>query len=140
MISSHPTYKISIMQLCVGTKCLIIQLSQMGTNFPQSLKNFLCDSSNIFVGVEVDEAVSKLKSEYGVEFGKSSVFDIRGLAEKRFPFSFSGKCGIKTLGYELVKLPVWTPKKVGHLTDFESLKLEKEKCIDVFASYKIGWK
>lgn len=52
--------------------------------------------------------------------------------------------GLKTLAYELVKLPVSKPKK-RFLRDFETLKkLDKDQVksasIDAYASYRIGQK
>lgn len=142
-ISPTTSHKISIMQFCVGTKCLIFQLSHMNFNIPQSVKSFLSDSHNIFVGVGVEEIVSMLRNEYGI-CCENTLFDVRALAKKRFPFSFCGRPGLKTLAYQLVKLPMWKPKKVLLLSDFESLNLDKEQvknaCIDVYASYRIGHK
>ena len=114
----------------------------MKFNIPQSVKTFLSDSNNIFVGVGVEDVVSTLRNEYGI-CCLNTLFDIRALAKKRFPFSFCGRPGLKTLASQLVKLPMWKPNKVFP-SDFESLKLDKEHvknaCIDVYASYRIGHK
>lgn len=137
-------HKISTILFCVDTKCLLLQLSHMNSNALQSVKSFLSDSNNTFVGVEVEVVVSTLENEYGVCCNET-VFDVRALAKRRFPFSFGGRTGLKTLAYQLVKLPVWKPKKGGFLRDFEtSKKLDKDQvksaCIDVYASYRIGHK
>lgn len=144
IISSSKGHNISTMQFCVDTKCLILQLSHMNYNdIPQSLKSFLNDSNNTFVGIEVEELVSTLKNEYGVCCNET-VFDLRALAKRRFPLSFGGRPGLKTLAYELVKLPVSKPKK-RFLRDFETLKKldedqVKSASIDAYASYRIGQK
>ncbi|XP_062101129.1 uncharacterized protein LOC133807002 [Humulus lupulus] len=119
----------------------------------RSLKSFISDPNNTFVGVGVEDIVSNLRHEYGIsccDDEMKRLIDVRSLAKERYPFSFGGRAeliGLKTLAYQLVKLPRSKPRKdnIVYLShDFESLKLEKElvksACIDVYASFRIGHK
>ena len=45
--------------LCIGTRCLIIQLYYLDS-FPESIKKFLSDSNVCFVGIEVKDKVKKI--------------------------------------------------------------------------------
>uniref|UniRef100_A0A803NPT6 Uncharacterized protein n=1 Tax=Cannabis sativa TaxID=3483 RepID=A0A803NPT6_CANSA len=103
-----------------------------------------------------------MRLEFRVEcwgFGSGSVTEVEvrvgrvrvSLAKERYPFSFGGRSewiGLKTLAYQLVKLPRSKQRKNNNVVystlDFESLKLEKEivksACIDVYVSYRIGHK
>ncbi|KAM6541424.1 hypothetical protein CsatB_005871 [Cannabis sativa] len=152
------SHKISIMQFCVGTKCLLLQLNHINTFvITRILKRFfMTGSNNIFVGIGVEDVVSNLQHEYGIlccddedeMLMKRVIIDVRSLAKERYPFSFGGRSewiGLKTLAYQLVKLPRSKQRKNNNVVystlDFESLKLEKEivksACIDVYVSYRI---
>ncbi|GKB44444.1 Werner syndrome-like exonuclease [Tanacetum coccineum] len=62
--------KSATLQLCIGTKCLILQLFYMD-DIPQSLKNFLLSPIFTFVGVEVEDELLKLTT---IEKAKKNVF------------------------------------------------------------------
>ena len=68
--SLHPSKKAAILQLCIGERCLIVQLSYMD-NIPQSLKSFLMDSNFTFVGIGVSRDIAKLL-EYELNCSKST--------------------------------------------------------------------
>ncbi|XXG53928.1 hypothetical protein AAC387_Pa03g1939 [Persea americana] len=58
--------KVAILQLCVGTRCLILQLLHFNY-IPQSPKNFPGDANKIFVGVGIEEDSRKLYRDYGID-------------------------------------------------------------------------
>ena len=125
--NSLNSHKLSTIHLCFGTKCLILELQHMKCDVAtHTLKGFLSDPSNVLVGIDVEEVVSTLEREYGL-CCNDVVFDVRALAKKRFPFSFSGSSiGLKTLACWLVNLHPWKPMQALLASDcFESAKLDK---------------
>lgn len=60
--------KAATLQLCSGSRCIIIQLNKMVTNnsVPQSLINFLAAPLFCFVGVEIFQSLALLRREYGI--------------------------------------------------------------------------
>lgn len=103
------------------------------------IKNFLSDPNVVFVGIEVEEIISKLKSEYGLCIKK--MIDVRTLAKLHFPISYLGKPGLKVLAYQLLQLRSWKSKNVC-MNNLESrfldTKLIKFACIDAYVPCAIG--
>ncbi|GLT64904.1 hypothetical protein SLA2020_373670 [Shorea laevis] len=133
--------RITTLQLCVDTRCLVLQISRLN-NIPESIKHFFSDSNVVFVGIEVKKMVTKLQNEYGLNC--TNKIDVRHLVKMHFPVSFCMKPGLKALASQLVGLHPWRSKK-GHLNlDMETVVLEKEQimfaCVDAYVSYRIGQK
>lgn len=132
--------KIVTLQLCIDTKCLIILLIHV-ENIPESLIMFFNDPKVVFVGIEVEEILLKLRNEYGVYFGKK--MDVRSLVKMHFPLSFWGKPGVKAIAYQLVGVGKWKPKHdcwknlESNVLGMEQIKFA---CIDAYVSYRIGHK
>ncbi|CAL5378548.1 unnamed protein product [Camellia sinensis] len=130
--------KSATLQLCVDSKCLIIQLFYVD-EIPQSLKTFLSDTNFTFVGIEVSDDAAKLKNEYGLECGKCE--DIREAAKRRWPGRFR-RPGLKDLALEVVGLNMKKPKHVS-MSNWEARVLNESQveyaCIDAYASYRIGY-
>ncbi|CAI9774269.1 unnamed protein product [Fraxinus pennsylvanica] len=132
--------KTATLQLCVNEKCLILQLFYMDY-IPQSIKNFLSDPNNTFVGVEVGDDVLKLNNEYGLTC--TTTADIQALAMEIWPVRFYKKPGLKKLADVVVELPMAKPIHVCR-SDWEARVLSIQQieyaCIDAYASYRIGHK
>lgn len=132
--------KTAVLQLCIGTKCLVLQLFYLD-NIPQSLRSFLGDANVTFVGVEVARDAAKLRDEYGLPYAR--VADVRELAMKRWPFMFNRKPGLKDIALKVVNLSMPKPKNVCR-SDWQSRVLDdlqiEYACIDAYASYRIGHK
>lgn len=128
------------MQLCVGCKCLILQLLYMDY-IPKSLKSFLSNPDITFVGVEVEENVLRLWGEYGLWCTDAA--DVHELASRSFPLGFSGKTGLKALACKVAKFRMWKPKN-GCCGDWESKLLDERQieqgCIDSYSVHRIGIK
>ncbi|PIN18009.1 DNA helicase [Handroanthus impetiginosus] len=131
--------KSATLQLCIDQKCLIIQLFYVD-EIPESIKGFLTNPNFTFVGIEVQDDVSKLKNEYGLDC--SSTMDIREKAKERWPGRF-WRPGLKDLAQEICQLNMRKPKHVC-MSNWEARVLSEAQveyaCIDAFASYKIGHK
>ncbi|KAI3719958.1 hypothetical protein L6452_20864 [Arctium lappa] len=131
--------KSATLQLCIDTKCLILQLFYMD-EIPESLKTFLLNPKFTFVGIEVDEDILKLKNEYGLDCSKSA--DIREVAKTKWPGRFH-RPGLKDLAIDVVGLYMKKPKHVC-MSNWEARELNENQveyaCIDAYASYKIAHK
>ena len=132
--------KAATLQLCVGTKCLIIQLFYLDY-VPQSLKSFFANPNATFVGVEVGDDVSKLTREYGLTC--SNAVDIQAMAMNRWPIRFYRKPGLKELAQVVAGVTMAKPIHVCR-SNWEARALSLEQieyaCIDAYASSKIGEK
>ncbi|XP_043725508.1 Werner Syndrome-like exonuclease [Telopea speciosissima] len=133
--------KVAILQLCVGTRCLIIQLRYLNV-VPASLKNLISDPAVSFVGVGVTEDVAKLLKDYGIEcknaielgplaarvYGKTTEYAKKGLAD----------LALEVVGFHMEKHPNVSCSN----WDNETLTNEQIKyaTIDAYASYLIGKK
>ncbi|XP_052176374.1 3'-5' exonuclease-like [Diospyros lotus] len=131
------------LQLCVDTKCLILQLFYMD-RIPQILEAFLNDSNVTFVGVEVDDDVMKLRSEYGLGYCNTcNTVDIQQLAMSRWPLLYYRKPGLKALANRVANLPMEKPLHVCR-SNWEARVLDEKQieyaCIDAYACYRIGRK
>ncbi|XWS36081.1 hypothetical protein CRYUN_Cryun20dG0053300 [Craigia yunnanensis] len=130
--------KTAVLQLCIDTKCLILQLFYLDY-IPQSLRSFLQDTNVTFVGVEVARDAAKLRDEYGLRC--ACVADVRELAMNRWPFMFYRKPGLKDIAFKVVSLSMPKPKHVCR-SDWQSRVLDSLQleyaCIDAYASYRIG--
>ncbi|KAJ0462277.1 putative DNA helicase [Helianthus annuus] len=129
--------KSATLQLCIDTKCLILQLFYMD-EIPESLKSFLLNPKFTFVGIEVEDDILKLKNEYGLDCSKSA--DIRAAAMKKWPGRFR-RPGLKDLAKDVLGLHMKKPKHVC-MSNWEARELNESQveyaCVDAYASYKIG--
>ncbi|PQQ02590.1 uncharacterized protein Pyn_40497 [Prunus yedoensis var. nudiflora] len=69
--------KAATLQICSGSRCIIIQLNKTRANnsVPQSLINFLAAPLFCFVGVGIFQSLALLKREHGIEC--RNVVDLR---------------------------------------------------------------
>lgn len=134
------TPKTAILQLCVGTKCLILQLSHM-SQIPQSVRNFVADSNVTLVGVETASDAAKLKADYGLSC--KNVVDVRELAAGQYPDRLSARAGLADIAKVVAGLEVSKPDHVRR-SAWGNAVLSNEQVqyatIDAFASFKIGQK
>ncbi|GFZ19319.1 hypothetical protein Acr_28g0000240 [Actinidia rufa] len=137
-IISSMNNKTDTLQLCVDTKCLILQMFSMDY-IPQSIKSFLSDPNVTFVGVEVGDDTSKLRDGYGLSC--SNTVDIQALAMERWPVRFYRKPGLKKLAHEVVGLLMAKPMHVCR-SNWEARVLDEKQVeyasIDAYACYRIG--
>lgn len=131
------TNKLATLQLCVGSKCLILQLLHFD-HIPNSLKNFLADLNITFVGVGIQEDVRKFKNDYGVDC--RNVVELGPLAANVLG---SPARGLSELALTVVGLEVEKPIDVT-LSDWSARALSFEQikyaAIDAYAAFLIGKK
>ncbi|OVA11290.1 3'-5' exonuclease domain [Macleaya cordata] len=131
-------YKVAILQLCVGRRCLIIQLLY-ADYIPRSLVQFLGNPSFTFVGVGIDDDVQKLVADYGLEVANTA--DLRISAANRFNMKQLKNAGLKTLAEMVLGEEIEKPRRittsnwsVDYLNDDQILYA----CLDAYVSFKIG--
>lgn len=141
--STHPiasmSNKIATLQLCIDTKCLILQLVHMDS-LPHCLTNFFDDKRVTFFGVRVDGYASKLCRDYGFKFCKK-IIDVRDLSKIWYPISCRRECSLKSIAYEVAGLSMRKCKKKCGI-DWEAEVLDVEliefASVDAYALYKIA--
>ncbi|GKA72328.1 Werner syndrome-like exonuclease [Tanacetum coccineum] len=129
---------VAIIQLCVGTRCLIFQILHC-PNVPKSLKDFLSNTSYTFVGVGIESDVEKLIGDYNLSVGK--MLDLRVLASEVYGVKELKNSGIKDLGFRVLGREIKKPKSVTMSRwDNEWLVPTQVQyaCVDAFLSYEIG--
>ncbi|XP_073152572.1 uncharacterized protein [Henckelia pumila] len=142
--------KIATLQLCMDTKCLVLQLPHMDYVPAQCfLQNLLANSGAItLVGVEVEKMWHKITSDYGLEYSRHDckVVDVHLLAKAWFPMSYRGRPSLKALAYGVAGLSK-RKSTVGeyynrHGADWGSKILDQElvqqACVDAYVSYAIA--
>lgn len=131
--------KAATLQLCIGYKCLIIQLQYID-EFPTSLKTFLMDSKFVFSGNQVKHDAEKLKNEYGLEFNE--MLDIQAATKAKWPGKFQ-KFGLMHLARDVAGLNLKKSRKIC-MSNWENRTLSGSQvvyaCLDAFASYSVGHK
>ncbi|GMJ12308.1 hypothetical protein like AT3G12460 [Hibiscus trionum] len=125
------------LQLCIGRQCLIFQLIH-ATAVPSSLRRFLADARNTFVGVwnHSDEAMLR-RSKHGLQVHR--LVDAREVAAERNGLSTQmsmEKLAEIILGAGDVK----KPKKIGRGA-WDTHRLSSEQvyaCVDAYVSFELG--
>lgn len=125
-------HKVTILQLCVGRRCLIFQIFH-ASYIPQSLKNFLTNNRDyIFVGLGIESAKQDLLKEYDLRVGR--VVDLIVCSTRR-------SRGFTSLASEILGVDIKRPSDAT-LSDWEAKCLTtaqvQQACEDVLVSYEIG--
>ncbi|KAK3421501.1 hypothetical protein EUGRSUZ_G02149 [Eucalyptus grandis] len=128
---------LAILQLSTGNQCLLFQILH-AEEIPLALKNFLENEHNTFVGVDVDEDVRKLSSQYALDV--TNTMDLKPLARAK------GWGGLENAGLKMLARMVlgWTVDKDSRVrvSDWNNLSLDDAQveyaCLDAFVSSKIA--
>ncbi|XP_010558835.1 PREDICTED: uncharacterized protein LOC104827360 [Tarenaya hassleriana] len=142
IINSLTRNRIVTLQLCVETKCLVLQLLHMNQNtIPESVREFFLEERYVFVGIDAAKTIANLESELGFRIGKK--IDVRDLVKLNFPCSYSGRPGLKALARGLVGFGSWKPRNLCP-RDMEAEVLDEEVvkflCFDAYVVHAIGSK
>lgn len=138
---SWTTSKVAILQLCAGTRCLVLQLFYVD-RIPASIRSFLADPGVLFVGIGVGEDVAKLDADYGLTC--SAHLDLEGRCNDHLGHYTGGRrLGLMGFAREVLGLAMDKPRSVT-MSNWEKLDLEEAQiryaCIDAYVSYKLGEK
>ncbi|KAK1316863.1 hypothetical protein QJS10_CPA05g00161 [Acorus calamus] len=137
---SHGTtpHRASLLQLCNGSTCLIIQLSHL-PHIPNSLKSFLCQSNVTFVGVGIKADKAKLLADYGLACG--NVVELGNLASRVYGKAEYEKYGLADLASMIAGVRVEKPQHV-RVGDWSVGLLDEEQIeyatVDAYASFAVG--
>ncbi|CAH8305328.1 unnamed protein product [Eruca vesicaria subsp. sativa] len=137
--------KTATLQLCIKTKCLILQLLHMNqnTNLEECLGDLFRDNRFVFVGIGIAETVKKLN---GLVTAVVKKVDVRDLVKVNHPISYvaRSRLSLKAMACELLGFGSWKPKRNFCPRDLTSRVLDEELVkflsIDAYVSYKIGYK
>ncbi|MBA0710675.1 hypothetical protein Golax_009945, partial [Gossypium laxum] len=126
------------LQLCIGHQCLIFQLLHADT-VPLSLRRFLNDPRNTFVGVwNHSDIAMLLRSEHRLSV--SRVVDARHVAAERN--GLSPQLSMEKLAEILLGAPdVRKPQSIG-VSNWNDYRLSLEQiqyaCVDAYVSFELG--
>lgn len=132
--------KTALLQLCTDNGCLIIQMLFLDF-IPEALVRFLKDPGVKLVGVGIDQDVTKLRNDYGLECGGQ--LELGTLAVKRLERQELKQGGLKGLAMEILGLSLLKPKKIS-TSNWACRTLREGQiryaCIDAYVSFAIGKK
>ncbi|KAJ1689624.1 hypothetical protein LUZ63_013779 [Rhynchospora breviuscula] len=129
---------VALLQLCVGSRCLLFQLLHC-ERIPDKLYEFFLDSRYRFVGSDIKKDLEKLEDQYGLMAG-SCWDDLRKLAENMGRPDLKG-ASLKKLMEEFVGLQLeksfWirTSDWSRQVLDLQQIEYG---ALDAFASYQVG--
>ncbi|KAL5229273.1 hypothetical protein ABZP36_017538 [Zizania latifolia] len=137
---SWKTSKVAILQLCAGTRCLILQLLH-ATRVPASVKDLLADPGVRFVGVGVGQDMAKLEGDYGLTC--AAPVDLEGICKRHLGLLGGRSLGLKGFAREMLGLAMEKPRRVT-MSNWEKRVLDAAQidyaCIDAYVSYELGQK
>ena len=126
------------LQLCMGQLCLVFQLYH-APRVPLSLRRFLADPDNTFVGVRNYSDQDMLRrSEHILDV--PSLVDIRDVVEQKK--GWSRQVSMETLAAHLLGLEdVMKPASIGS-SDWKAYRLDEDQVqyasVDAFLSFRMG--
>ncbi|KAJ1283476.1 hypothetical protein BS78_03G131400 [Paspalum vaginatum] len=136
--SRWTTSKVAILQLCAGTRCLILQLFYVD-RIPASIRSFLADPNVLLVGVSVGEDAAKLSADYGLTCAVP--VDLESRCNRLLGHTGGRRLGLKGFAREVLGLAMEKPYHVT-MSNWEKLDLDEAQiqyaCIDAYVSYKLG--
>ncbi|KAF8724338.1 hypothetical protein HU200_021369 [Digitaria exilis] len=136
---SWTTSKVAILQLCAGTRCLILQLLYVD-RVPASVRSFLADPNVWVVGIGVGEDAGKLAADYGLACAAAVDLERRcnellGRGDGR------SRLGLKGFAREVLGLEMEKPRHVT-MSNWDKHDLDEAQvryaCIDAYVSFKLG--
>lgn len=129
---------IATLQLCVGLRCLIFQIIH-SNHIPSSLINFLANPDFTFVGILVQDHLSRLAVDYNLFM--ANAVDIAIVAAENFCEPHLRLCGLKGLAREMIDLEFQKPRSVIR-SEWDNVTLSFEQIhfasVDAFLCFEIG--
>ncbi|KAI3981100.1 hypothetical protein MKX01_032240 [Papaver californicum] len=138
VLNEFRSKRVATLQLCYGTRCIIIQLLHLDV-IPNSLRNLLMDRSVTFIGVGITQDIAKLDRDYGLKCW--SVTELGLLADRVYGTQQFGGGGLVSLMRQIVGVRIEKPEHVTrsnwgrNILNTEQIKYAT---IDAYASFEIG--
>ncbi|EPS63054.1 hypothetical protein M569_11734 [Genlisea aurea] len=127
------------LQICVDDRCLIFQLVHADL-VPPVLKYFMASSHCLFVGVDIESDLEKLRSDHNFDFFPNCK-DLRSLAAERYGVEDLRRSDLKRLVHDVLNVDIEKPANVETSRwDLECLSRAqiKHAAIDAYACFEIG--
>ncbi|KAH6779554.1 hypothetical protein C2S52_010791 [Perilla frutescens var. hirtella] len=135
----HCRSPVATLQLCVGRRCLIYQISRSPC-IPQTLADFLLNESYTFTGVGVESDLEKLENDYGIG-GEARCVDLGKVAAIEYGRKALKNVGLKGLASVVLEREMEKPQHVT-LSRWDNWCLTEEQVhyasVDAFVSFEIG--
>uniref|UniRef100_A0A0E0JHI1 3'-5' exonuclease domain-containing protein n=1 Tax=Oryza punctata TaxID=4537 RepID=A0A0E0JHI1_ORYPU len=136
---SWKTSKVSVLQLCAGARCLVLQLFY-ANRVPPAVRDLLGDPSVRLVGIGIGEDAAKLEADYGVSC--AAPVDLEDACNRRLGLVGTGRrLGLKGYAREVLGMAMEKPRCVT-MSNWEKRELDAAQveyaCIDAYVSYKLG--
>ncbi|CAA7056176.1 unnamed protein product [Microthlaspi erraticum] len=142
--NSQDDAKTATVQLCIKTKCLILQLLHMNqnTNLGECLSDLFLDDRVVFVGIGIVKTVMRLDGMIRVV----KKADVRDLVKVNYPFSYGvrSRLSLKAMVCELLGFDSWQPKREIDPREVANEVLDEEVIkflsVDAYVCYELGFK
>ncbi|KAI3941091.1 hypothetical protein MKW92_027623 [Papaver armeniacum] len=138
--SASPDSKVATLQLCHGSRCIIIQLLYLDF-IPNSLRNLLSDRSITFVGVGITQDIARLDRDYGLKCWAGN--ELGALSDRFYGRAthLNGGAEFASTMHKLFELPVEKPVNVAR-SDWSKNILSTEQIkyatIDAYVYFEYG--
>ncbi|KAI3874074.1 hypothetical protein MKW92_005828 [Papaver armeniacum] len=138
--SASPDSKVATLQLCHGSRCIIIQLLYLDF-IPNSLRNLLSDRSITFVGVGITQDIARLDRDYGLKCWAGN--ELGALSDRFYGRAthLNGGAEFASTMHKLFEHPVEKPVNVAR-SDWSKNILSTEQIkyatIDAYVYFECG--
>jgi ribonuclease D len=110
-------HKVTLLQLCAGSCCLIYQVCHAGYKLPDVLSKFLSEEGHIFVRAHISNDVERLQQDFGIKISnwRDLQLIVSEVDDKYSHLYQNGyKSSLEKIGNVVLDLPLYKDRKVNH--------------------------
>lgn len=130
---------VSILQICVGRRCLIFQIPDP-VSIPNKLREFLANEY-IFVSVDIQNHLERLDEMYNIIIGGERILDLRKLVAETYDDNNCYNVGLTDLAMKVLGKSAERPVQVS-MSRWDDTWLTNDQimyaCLDAYISFQIG--
>jgi hypothetical protein len=109
-------HNVALLQLCVGSRCLIYQVRHDGYKLIDVLGKFLSEEGHIFVGAHISNDVECLQQDYGIKI--SNWRDLQLIVSEiddKYSHLYQNdyRSSLEKIGNVVLELPLYKDRKVN---------------------------